>query len=210
MDGNGVEVKEFDSEPGKEVVETPGAQAEQPAEQAGAGSEAAAATPAPSPEEIIANLTAERDRLAQDKASLYDQLLRKQADFENFRKRIEREKSEFRVQASMEVVRSILPVLDGLERALVVASEDDAGPEFRRGIEMLQKQFLETLQKLGLEPIEARGQIFDPHIHHAVEMVETEEHEDQSVVEECQRGYWFQRRLLRPAMVRVAVRPVKN
>ena len=155
-------------------------------------------------------LAAERDRLEQEKAALHDQLLRKQAEFENFRKRTEREKEGFRQATAMEVVKAILPVLDGLERALHPQSEGDAGSEFRRGIEMLQKQFLKTLEKLGLAPIAAHGRKFDPHVHHAVEMVESEDHEDQSVLEELQRGYLFQERLLRPAMVRVATKPGKS
>ena len=172
--------------------------------------EAPAAKPELDPAAAMATLAAERDRLAQEKAALYDQLLRKQADFENFRKRIEREKKEFHLGASMDVVKAILPVLDGMERALDAPAKGDAGPEFRKGIELLQKQFLETLRNLGLEPIEARGKKFDPQLHHAVEMVGSKEHEDHFVLEECQRGYRFHHRLLRPAMVRVGVRPEKK
>ncbi len=166
--------------------------------------------PARSPADELAALAGERDRLAQEKAALYDQLLRKQADFENFRKRMEREKKEFRVAASMEAVKTMLPILDGLERALSAPGEANGVSEFRKGVELLHKQMLETLKNLGLEPIETRGQKFDPHLHHAVEVLESEEHEDQTIVEECQRGYRFQHRLLRPAMVRVTVRPKKN
>ncbi len=175
------------------------------------------------PVDELAALASERDRLAQEKAALYDQLLRKQAEFENFRKRVEREKKEFRVTASMEAVKAMLPILDGLERALstptpepglerpgapaAVWPEAAGASEFRKGIELLHRKMLETLEKMGLEPIETRGQKFDPHIHHAVEMVESAEYEDQSILEECQRGYRFHNRLLRPAMVRVSVHP---
>ena len=197
--GSQVEVKPEDN---KETPEAQCPTAEEPTPEASAGAVA--------PAEAMAALVAERDRLAQEKAALYDQLLRKQADFENLRKRVEREKKEFHLDASMDLVKAVLPVLDGLERALDAPAEGDAGREFRKGIELLQKQFLETLLKLGLEPIAACGKRFDPQIHHAVEVVESEEHEDHSVLEECQRGYRFQHRLLRPAMVRVAVRPEKK
>ena len=156
-------------------------------------------------QESVEALTAERDRLARQNAELNDQLLRKRADFENFRKRMERERQEFYQYASMDLIRAILPVLDGLERAL--ASDRNGGAEFHAGIELLARQFLDTLVKFGLEPIEARGKKFDPHLHQAVERVETTEHDDQTIVEEWQRGYLYKGRLLRPAMVKVAVRP---
>ncbi len=149
-------------------------------------------------------LTAERDRLIEEKAALYDQLLRKQAEFENFRKRMERERSDFQQYASMQVVREMLPVLDALERALATAG--DADGDFKAGIQLIARQLWDTLTRLGLEPVETRGQKFDPHLHQAVETVETNEHEDQTIVEEWQRGYLFKKRLLRPAMVKVAVR----
>ena len=162
-------------------------------------------------------LAAERDRLEQEKAALYDQLLRKQAEFENYRKRTEREKKEHHAAAAMEVIRAILPVLDGLERAVNLqpvdgtrGAEADNGRELHKGMELLQKQFLKTLEKLGLAPIATQGRKFDPHVHHAVEMVESEEHEDQSILQELQRGYLFHERLLRPAMVRVTTKPGKS
>lgn len=155
----------------------------------------------PSPEA----LKAECDRLARQNTELTEQLLRTRAEFENFRKRMERERQEFHQRASMDVIRSLLPVLDSLERAL--AGDRNGESEFHEGIELIARQFLETLMKAGLEPMQSIGKRFDPHLHQAVDRVETTEHEDQTVVEEWQRGYLFRGRLLRPAMVKVAVRP---
>jgi len=156
----------------------------------------------------LAALAAERDRLAEEKADLLDRLLRRQAEFENFRRRAERERAGILEFAGMEAAGALLPVVDDLERALRAAPETD-GPEreFIRGVEMIYQRLLEALKKLGLEPIEAAGQPFDPNLHHAVETVETEEAEDHTVLEELQRGYNFRGKLLRPAMVRVAVKP---
>ena len=156
----------------------------------------------------LAAVTAERDRLIEEMTRLGEQLLRARAEFDNFRKRTEREKRETRRVASIDFIRDILPVLDGLELALKSASGNEG--ELRRGLELLLKQFRETLEKMGLLAVEAEGAKFDPHIHHAVEMVETEEYEDQTVIGEFQRGYFFRDQLLRPAMVRVASRPRKS
>lgn len=152
----------------------------------------------------VTALTAERDRLLAEKNELNDRLLRRQADFENFRKRTERDRSEFVQYAGMELVRQILPVLDDFERALKVESAD---PTYAKGIELIYTRLLETLKKLGLEPMDTVGQRFDPNLHQAVEKVETDQAEDQTILEEYQKGYNFKGKLLRPAMVKVAVRP---
>lgn len=152
----------------------------------------------------LAAVTAERDQLAAEKAELQDRLLRSQAEFQNLRKRTERERVELFEYASMEAVRVLLPVLDDFERAM--KAETDA-KEYAAGIELIYTRFYDTLKKLGLEPMESKGQPFDPQIHHAVDMVETEEIPDHTVLDEFQRGYNFKGRLLRPAMVKVAVRP---
>lgn len=152
----------------------------------------------------LAALTAERDTLAGEKADLQDRVLRAQAEFQNFRKRVEREKIEFSEYASTEAVRALLPILDDFERALKVESDN---LEFSRGIELIYQRLFESLKKLGLEPMNSAGQPFDPNLHHAVEMVETDTAADHTVLEEYQRGYNFKGRLLRPAMVKVAVEP---
>jgi molecular chaperone GrpE len=145
---------------------------------------------------------AERDRAVREKSELQDLLQRRQAEFENFRRRNERERGELLEFASMDTVKALLPVLDDFERALKVESTDT---EYARGMEMIYQRFYEALKKLGLEPISGEVPLFNPHIHHAVEMVDTKDHPDQTILEEYQRGFYFKGRLLRPAMVKVAV-----
>lgn len=148
----------------------------------------------------IAALAAERDELK-------DRVLRAQAEFQNLRKRTERERLEHFEYASMEAVRGLLPVLDDFERAMKTESSDK---EYAAGIELIYNRFYETLKKLGLEPIDSLDKPFDPQIHHAVDMVETEDAPDHTVLDEFQRGYNFKGRLLRPAMVKVAVQPASK
>ncbi len=171
-------------------------------EQQGAAAESAKAE-APDPLQAV---TAERDRLAEDKAALFDRFLRARADFDNYRKRLEKERKEDLHRVSLEVVREILPVMDALERALASQGGDD---EFRSGIQLIARQLWDTFTRLGLEPIQALGQKFDPRFHEAVERVETEDQDDQTILTEWQRGYLFRTRLLRPALVKVAVRKVQ-
>lgn len=151
-----------------------------------------------------AALTAERDQLAQEKADLYDRLLRRTAEFDNYRRRTERETSELREYAASQAVHALLPVLDDFERALQMETADG---NYARGIELIYQRFYEQLKKLGLEPIEAQGQPFDPNLHNAIEMAPTTEAPDQTVLHDLQRGYQFKGRLLRPSMVRVAHNP---
>ena len=148
-------------------------------------------------------VTAERDRLAEEKNDLTDRLLRRQAEFDNFRRRAEREKADVLEYANTETVRAILPILDDFERALKV---ECTGKEYARGMELIYQRLLDGLKKLGLEPISAKGLKFDPNVHHAVDMVETDEVEDHTVLDEYQQGYNFRGRPLRPAMVKVAVK----
>lgn len=147
---------------------------------------------------------ADVERLEAEKAELQDRLLRAQAEFQNFRRRLDKERLELTEFAAMEAVRAILPVLDDFERALRTETSDK---EYAKGIELIYQRLFETLKKLGLEPMETEGRPFDPHLHHAVEMVETEEAADHTVLAEFQRGYYFKGRLLRAAMVQVAVEP---
>ncbi len=162
---------------------------------------------APDPAASLAAVAAERDQLASEKAELHDRLLRSQAEFQNLRKRTERERVELFEYASMEAVRVLLPVLDDFERAMKVETSDK---EYAAGIELIYNRFYDTLKKLGLEPMESKGQPFDPQIHHAVDMVETGDAPDHTVLDEFQRGYQFKGRLLRPAMVKVAVQPASK
>ncbi len=152
----------------------------------------------------IAALTAERDQLAGAKAELEDRMLRARAEFDNARRRAERERSEFLQFAAMDLIKQLLPVVDDFERALKVETADR---DYAKGVELIYQRLLETLKKIGLEPIETAGRRFDPNLHQAVERVETEEADDMAILSEYQRGYHFKGKLLRPAMVKVAVRP---
>ena len=153
--------------------------------------------------ETLEATIAERNRLIEEKKDLQDRLLRRQAEFDNFRRRAERDRADVLEYANVETVRALLPILDDFERALKVECADR---EYARGMELIYQRLSDSLKKLGLEPIDAKGLVFDPHIHHAVEMVETEEADDHSILDEYQRGYNFRGKLLRPAMVKVAVR----
>lgn len=144
----------------------------------------------------------DRDKLLQERAELQELLQRRQAEFENFKRRNERERSDLFEFASMDAVKTLLPVLDDFERALKVETADK---EYARGMELIYGRLFESLRKLGLEPISNEVAIFNPHIHHAVEMVDTKDHPDQTILDEYQKGYYFKGRLLRPAMVKVAV-----
>jgi molecular chaperone GrpE len=147
-------------------------------------------------------LRIERDGLKVERDDLKELLLRRQAEFDNFRKRTEKERSEFLQYAGMELVRDMLPILDDFDRARKVEA---GNPEYAKGVEMIYSRMYETLKKVGLEPIEAEGRHFDPHLHQAVERVETKDAEDGTILGEFQRGYLFKGKLLRPSMVKVAV-----
>ena len=160
--------------------------------------------PVATPEAQIAALTAERDQLAAEKADMKDRLLRALADFDNFRRRAERDRSEYVQFAAMEMVRDLIPILDDFRRAVKVETADK---EYAKGIELIDQRLFETLKKAGLEPIEAAGKRFDPNLHQAVDRVQSKELPDQTVLEEYQSGYNFKGKLMRPAMVKVAVKP---
>jgi molecular chaperone GrpE len=165
--------------------------------------QATASAPQAQPE-APGDLPAAAGKLKQEKQELYDRLLRKQAELDNFRKRVQREKEEFLQHANADLIRALLPVLDGFERAL--AHRDSSTPEqFSQGVELIYRELLETLNRAGVNPIETEGRTFDPHLHQAVETVKSLAHRDQEIVEELQRGYRLRNRLLRPAIVKVAV-----
>ena len=159
----------------------------------------ASSTEIPSAEGEVQKLKAERD-------TLLDRLARAQAEFENARRRAAKEQQDFRDFATVDAIKSLLPVIDSFERALQAKSE--AG-DFRTGVELIYKQLQDVLAKMGVRPIAAKGEQFDPHVHEAIEMVETPNAADHEVLDEWQRGYKFKDRLLRPAMVRVAKNPGK-
>lgn len=162
---------------------------------------AAAENDAPSPlEEQIRKLTAEKDELR-------DTLLRRQADFENYRKRMEKERHQERHRGVEHIIETLLPVLDAFDNALASAEKDSAAAEYVTGFELIRRQLWDLLSKQGLTRIESVGKEFNPHFHHAIARVETSEQPDGTVVGELQPGYTFHERVLRPAMVRVAAEP---
>ena len=155
-----------------------------------------------------AEMQSQIDTLAAEKAALYDQLLRRQAEFENYRRRLDRERSETHQKARADLLLELLPVLDNFERALAslqTSGADAAG--LRHGVELIHRQFRDALTKFGLQPVEALGQTFDPHLHEAVTIEATDEHKENTVIEEFERGYKLGDRLLRPAKVKVASSP---
>jgi molecular chaperone GrpE len=148
---------------------------------------------------------AELETLREERATYMDRLARLQAEFDNFRKRSLKEQQDFRDYALAEALKSLLPILDSLDRAL--KTSDASVQDFHSGIELIDKQFHDALSRLGVEPISADGELFDPNLHQAVQMVDTDEVADNHVIDELQRGYRIKDRLLRPAMVRVAHNP---
>jgi molecular chaperone GrpE len=148
----------------------------------------------------------EVEALRRQAQEMKDLAQRKQAEFENYRRRMERERADLHQQAGFEVVKEVLPVLDNLERA-IQASQSSPEETFRAGVEIIHRQFQEILVRLGLSEVESEGKRFNPHVHEAVTQVQTEEHPDGTVVDVFQKGYLFRDRLLRPAMVSVAQAP---
>ncbi len=147
---------------------------------------------------------AELEKLKAERDSLLDRLARAQAEFENARRRAAKEQQDFRDYAAADAIKPLLPVLDSFERALQVKSDP---ADFRNGVELIYKQLQDALAKIGVRAIPAKGEQFDPHVHEAIEMVETSDAADHEVIEELQRGYKIKDRLLRPAMVKVAKNP---
>jgi molecular chaperone GrpE len=174
------------------------------AEAAAEGSPAAEQGAGGSPAEV--SLAEQVQKLLTEKQDLMSTLVRRQADFENYRKRIEKERHAERHRGVESLIEQILPVLDAFDRALA-AHDDPAGEEFRKGFELIRRQLWDVLAKEGLERIESVGKEFDPYIHHAIERVETAGRVDGAVLDEMQTGYMFHGRVLRPAMVRVASAP---
>jgi molecular chaperone GrpE len=144
----------------------------------------------------------ELQKLRAERDALLDRLARLQAEFENARKRAVREQQEFRDFATADAIKALLPAFDSFERALRAPANQLN--EFRNGVELIYKQLQDVLTKLGVRAVPAKGERFDPHVHEAIEMVETTDVPDHQVIEELQRGYKLKDRLLRPAMVKVA------
>ncbi len=158
--------------------------------------------------ELIAS-RAELKRLQAALAEAQEAVARRQADFENYRKRIERERGDAHNRVVAEAARKLLPVVDNLARALdaersIEASESKEFKHFLHGVELISKQLNEVLDSFGVQPIVAVGERFDPHVHEAVVTEASDKYEPDTVIEELARGYRIGERLLRPAMVKVA------
>ncbi|HEV2196334.1 MAG TPA: nucleotide exchange factor GrpE [Candidatus Acidoferrum sp.] len=149
---------------------------------------------------------AEMVKLTADLEDLRQTLLRRQADFENYRKRIEKERFEDSKRATARVIEGLIPVIDGFEHALAAHREAEY-ENYRKGFELIYKQLLDNVSKLGVERIDPVGKPFDPHLHQAMDRTETTEEKDGTILQVFQPGYVFHGRVLRPAMVRVAVHP---
>ena len=147
------------------------------------------------------DVDSEVEKLRAERDSLVDRLARMQAEFDNARKRAAKGQQDFRDYALVDTIKTIIPVLDSFDRALQSSPEKS---EFHGGVELIQKQLVDALTRLGVKPISAKGEQFDPRYHEAIEMVDTEDVDDHQVLEELQRGYKLKDRLLRPAMVKVA------
>jgi molecular chaperone GrpE len=159
------------------------------------GAAPAAADPAPALADEIVELRKERD-------SLHDRLLRQAAEFDNYRKRVDRERKDLGQMAAIDFVQELLPVIDDFERAL---QTDAPGAEsYRQGLEIIHRTLMDMLRKRGVTPIDAVGTTFDPQVHQAVAYEEASDRRDGEVMEQFTRGYRLGDKLIRPAMVKVA------
>lgn len=164
----------------------------------------------PATAELIAT-RAELKRIEAENAELKDRLARRQADFENYRKRVERERTETYNRVVADIATKLLPVLDNLKRALeaessVEAAESDEFRHFLSGVDLICKQLNGVLEALGVKPVPAVGEKFDPHVHEAVVTEATDDHEPDTVMQEIVAGYRLGDKLIRPALVKVATR----
>jgi molecular chaperone GrpE len=179
------------------------------AAEAGAG-EVGEALGGPATAELIATRS-ELKRVEVENAELKDRLARRQADFENYRKRVDRERSETYNRVVADIAAKLLPVSDNLKRALeaeasVEAAESDEFRHFLSGVDLIWKQLTGVLEALGVKPIPSVGEPFDPHIHEAVVSEATDEYEPDTVIQEILTGYRLGDKLIRPALVKVATR----
>jgi molecular chaperone GrpE len=181
-----------------------------PSPQADGSGEVAVSAGGPEVAELVAT-RAELKRLESEVKELRESLARRQADFENYRKRMERERSETYNRVVADIATKLLPVLDNLKRALeteasVEASESDEFRHFLSGVDLIYKQLNGVLDAFGVKPVPAEGEHFNPHIHEAVVTESTDDHEPDTVVQEIVRGYRLGDKLIRPALVKVAVK----
>lgn len=155
-------------------------------------------------EEAAEELVDDLEKAQAEAAEYLDRLQRIQAEFANYKKRIERERREFESLANAALISKLLPILDDLERALETLPEEIKETNWGEGVALIERRLRSTLEQEGLSEIEAIGKSFDPQVHHAVVREETDEHEEDQVIGEIQKGYRLHDRLLRPSMVVVA------
>jgi molecular chaperone GrpE len=155
---------------------------------------------------VVESADAEIAKLATDLSELRQTLMRRQADFDNYRKRIEKERAEDAKRHTARVIEGLIPIIDGFEHALAAHREAEY-ENYRKGFELIYKQLVDNVTRLGVERIDPLGKQFDPHLHQAMDRTETTSHEDGTILQVFQPGYIFYGRVLRPAMVRVAVHP---
>jgi molecular chaperone GrpE len=151
-------------------------------------------------------IAGELAKLRAEKEELLQTMVRRQADFENFKKRTERDRHEEGRRGVERLILDLIPVLDAFDRALQ-GHDDPSNEEYLKGVILIRKQLWDSLTRHGLQRVDAAGKMFDPHVHQAIERVETTEYADGSVLEVFQDGYQFHGRVLRPAIVKVAVHP---
>jgi molecular chaperone GrpE len=183
-------------EPNKRVIEFDRSRSDAESSDAPAEARPTEGADAATLAERAARLQAEKDELMQT-------LVRRQADFENYRKRIERERQDDRRHGTGRLIEDLLPILDAFERALK-AHDDPAYEEYRKGLELIYRQLWDTLARHGLERVAAAGKPFDPHYHQAIERVESADHPEGTVLDVLQDGFIFHGRVVRPSIVRVS------
>ncbi len=149
---------------------------------------------------------AEVAKISGELNELRQTLMRRQADFDNYRKRIEKERADDAKRATARVIENLIPIIDGFEQALAAHREAEY-ENYRRGFELIYKQLIDNVTRLGVERTDPLGKQFDPHLHQAMDRTETVDQEDGTILQVFQPGYVFHGRVLRPAMVRVAVHP---
>ncbi|GAW93452.1 nucleotide exchange factor GrpE [Calderihabitans maritimus] len=161
-------------------------------------------------EEELRSVKAALEQKTQEAQEWFRRLQRLQADFDNYRRRSRKELQDMAEYASEKLILRLLPVLDNFERAIASAPEDQLAASYVDGVNMIYRQLVEVLQQEGVASIEAVGQPFDPEKHEAVMQIETSEYEDNTVVEELRKGYTLKGKILRPAMVKVAKKPLNS
>jgi molecular chaperone GrpE len=180
--------------------------AENNAENSGANMNADSSSDPNQTDVEYATADAEVGKLAKDLEDLRQTLLRRQADFDNYRKRVEKERSEDSRRSTARVIEGLIPVVDSFDQALASHREPEYA-NYRKGFELIHKQLIDNIAKLGAERIDPLGMTFDPHLHQAMDCTETTEKGEGTILQVFQPGYIFHGRVLRPAMVRVAVHP---